>query len=377
MTGLRNGTSYIFTVHATNSVGSSGESIATAAVTPMTTPGVPSGISTTAGPEALTLSFTAPDSGGSPITGYQISLDGGENWTTFTPSGSPLTGTATGLQSGVRYSVALRAVNAVGTGTASTATSVTTKPATVTRPTATAGTSSTTVTWPQSTTGVVTGYTVYAHPGPATCATTSITATSCVIGATAGVSYTYTVVAHSPGGDSLESDASTSTVAQEPAVPVSAPAAAPATLTTTEGVLSTVDPGQQITVLGTGFAPYSTAVIIVYSAPIVLGTVVADSDGNFTRQITVPASLAIGEHDLVASGVDASGETHMIRMAVTVEKSATPPRGDSGDSGGSGQLPTTGAPVQMLVVWATLIIGAGIAMIAYARSRPAHQSHGC
>src|SRR5262249_48780895 len=149
------------------------------------------------------------------------------------------------------YPLSVRAINTVGAGGA-TATTFTTRPAAVTAPSAAAGTSSTTVSWPQSASATVTGYTVYAHPGPATCATTSISDAPCVTGAPAGTAYPSPVVAHSPSGDSAASPPPTPVPPTPPVVPATAPTNAPTTLSTTDGVLASVEPAQQITLVGTG-----------------------------------------------------------------------------------------------------------------------------
>jgi len=376
VTGLTNGTSYTFTVHATNAAGNSAESAASSAVTPVSVPGTPGGVSAKAHDTSIEVGFSAPDSGGSPITGYEYSIDGGMTWQplTTTTSGSGLAGTITGLTPGTEYPVTLRGVNAVGAGTAVAVVTVTTVPAALAAPTAEAGRASALVSWPKSGTATVTGYTVYANPGPATCSTESADDTSCVIGATDGVSYTYTVVADSPAGPSDASPASAALTASAPLVPSSAPTSAPTTLTTTDGVLSEVRAGQQITVLGKGFLPYSSVTMIIYSSPVVLGTAVTDASGGFTKLVTIPTDLEVGSHNLVASGVDQAGATHLIRMPVTL---ATASSGGSGSSGSGssgtgsagGTLPFTGVQVARLAVWAGLITGAGLMLIATGRRR--------
>ncbi len=82
-------------------------------VTPITTGGM--------------VQFTAPsDSGGSTITNYEYSTDGGANWVTPSPviTASPLI-ISSGLTNCTTYSIKLRAVNAAGSGSASAAASLT------------------------------------------------------------------------------------------------------------------------------------------------------------------------------------------------------------------------------------------------------------
>lgn len=215
---------------------------------------------------------------------------------------------------------------------------------------------------------------MHANPGPATCSTSSADDLSCVIGATDGVTYTYTVVANSPAGPSAESAASQEMVASAPLVPASAPTSAPTTLTTTDGVLTQVHPGQQITILGEGFLPYSSVTIILYSSPVVLGTAVADGAGAFVRKVSIPADLEPGSHNLVASGVDLAGATHLIRMPVTAKAassggSAGSGGAGSGDGSAGGSLPNTGVQLARLVIWTGLTTGAGLMLIASGRRR--------
>jgi hypothetical protein len=127
VTGLTKGTVYAFTVRATNTAGTSDPSGPSNPVTPLTTPGAPTGLSVAAGNDSAALSFTAPaDNGGTPITGYQYSADGGVTWHTLITTGFPaMTATLTGLPDGTPYGVAVRAGNTVGEGLSSPIVSVT------------------------------------------------------------------------------------------------------------------------------------------------------------------------------------------------------------------------------------------------------------
>jgi hypothetical protein len=73
VTGLTNGMAYTFTVAALNAVGTGPDSVPSAAVTPATEAGAPTGVSGTSGNTQVALSWTAPASdGGSAITGYVV-----------------------------------------------------------------------------------------------------------------------------------------------------------------------------------------------------------------------------------------------------------------------------------------------------------------
>jgi hypothetical protein len=184
------------------------------------------------------------------------------------------------------------------------------------------------------------------------------------------VSYTYTVIAHSPAGDSAASPASSGVSAAEPEIPSAAPTNAPTTLTTTDGVLSSVKPSQHFTVVGTGFAPYSTVSIIIYSSPVVLGAVVVGSNGDFSKPVTIPANLSAGDHNVVASGVDPSGTIHFLRMPVTLAASAAV------TTTTASPLASTGVPIGELSVWAMALIGCGAAAAVGGRRRLRPGDHG-
>jgi hypothetical protein len=129
ITGLTASTAYTFTVTATNSYGISNASSASNSVTTANVPGAPTSVTaadTGIDGEAL-IEWTAPGSnGGSAITDYivEYSSNSGSSYTVFADGTSTGTSaTVTGLTIGTTYIFRVKAVNAIGTGTASTATS--------------------------------------------------------------------------------------------------------------------------------------------------------------------------------------------------------------------------------------------------------------
>jgi outer membrane protein OmpA-like peptidoglycan-associated protein len=114
------------------------------------TPNAPTSLVVTPGDARLSVAFTAPtDDGGSAITGYEWTTDGGTSWHAAGRTTSPLT--ITSLTNGTAYTLQIRAINANGNGIASdeaTGTPVAPTRPTIVRPrlatwTATAGHQST------------------------------------------------------------------------------------------------------------------------------------------------------------------------------------------------------------------------------------------
>lgn len=83
-----------------------------------TTPGAPTSVVATAGVSKITVTFLSGATGGSPITNYKYSIDGGTNFTACSPAdvASPIE--ITGLTN-IAYTVILKAVNENGDGIAS------------------------------------------------------------------------------------------------------------------------------------------------------------------------------------------------------------------------------------------------------------------
>jgi FtsP/CotA-like multicopper oxidase with cupredoxin domain len=215
VTGLTNGTSYTFTVTATNVIGTGPASAASPSVVPMSAPGMPTSPSATGGNASALVSWTAPvDNGGAAITAYTVtSVPGGISCGT-----TGLTScTVNGLSNGTVYAFLVTATNAMGTGPAgvSNAVYVGTVPDVPTAVIATPLSKSATVSWtaPVNTGGwPITAYTVTASGlGGQTCTTTG--ALSCgVAGLTNGISYSFTVTATNIIGTGSASVASTAVI---------------------------------------------------------------------------------------------------------------------------------------------------------------------
>lgn len=221
MTGLTNGDQYTFTVTATNDIGTTAASAASAITVPATLPGAPTNVTATPGNQQAVVSFSAPASnGGSPITSYSVKvtdasipLRGGQ---VVTGTTSPIT--ITGLYGGDNYTFTVTATNAVGTGAASAASSsvfVVGPPSAPFSVTASPGNQQAWVYFqaPQYDNGEpVTGYTVTAVDSatPANGGQTATGTSSPIIvtGLTNGDNYTFTVTASNIEGASVASAAS-------------------------------------------------------------------------------------------------------------------------------------------------------------------------
>lgn len=124
ITGLTNGVSYAVQLRAINGLGT-GPASATVNVVPAAVPDAPTGLVAVAGDQQITLNFVAGADNGSPITGYEYSLDGGLNWLAFNPPITASPGVISGLVNGTPYNVVIRAVSSVGPSAASATVSAT------------------------------------------------------------------------------------------------------------------------------------------------------------------------------------------------------------------------------------------------------------
>lgn len=229
-------------------------------------------------------------------------------------------------------------------------------------PAAVPGVSSVVVSWERSPTPHVTQYVVTADPGPATCTATLWDPTQCVIGATAGVSYTYTVVTYNISGVSPPSAPSMPVTATAPPIPDEPPQTAAGALMSTAGPLAEVDGGQRLTLTGAGFAAHSSIRLVMYSTPTLLADGVTDSTGAFAIEVALPSDPGAGTHTVVALGVDPSGATRILSSQV---RFANAP-----------MLAATGGQPLAAVVLALVLLSGGGTLWWAARTRTAQPGRG-
>ena len=126
VTGLTNGTNYPVSIRVFNTFTSTQtpnyvqSSAVTASPCVCTIAGAPTIDSLIPSAGKLDVIFTAPsNNGGRPVTNYEYSTDGGSTWVTRSPASTTSPLEITGLTNGQSYSVRLRAITQMGSGTAS------------------------------------------------------------------------------------------------------------------------------------------------------------------------------------------------------------------------------------------------------------------
>ncbi|MEN9965104.1 MAG: hypothetical protein RJA60_101 [Actinomycetota bacterium] len=232
-------------------------------------PSTPAAPTATLGDGQVALTWTAPASGGSAITDYEIdySSDNGMNWSTFSDGlSATASATVTGLTNGTSYKFRIRAVNSAGTSSSSVASSAVTPAAVAGAPTNVVGNfgnAQAAISWtaPATSNGsAITDYTIqYSSNGGtswSTFAHTASTATSATVtGLTNGTSYTFKVAAVNGVGTSSYSTVSSAII--------------PATLPATISGAPTAQAGDQ-------------AVTVSWTAPAANGCAITDYDVEVT-----------------------------------------------------------------------------------------------
>ena len=319
VTGLTNGTSYTFTVVATNAIGDSSPSEPSNRITPTTVPGSPTEVNATSGDRRSVVSWTAPtDNGGSAITGYTVTSSAGEVVTTTGATSA----TVAGLTNGTTYTFTVVATNTAGNSPASDASTAVTPTAVPGAPTdvnATAGNTEADVSWTEPTDNggsAITGYTITSSPSGGTATTTGAT-TATVAGLTNGTAYTFTVVATNAVGDSATSAASNEvTPLTVPAAPTGVSATPGNTTAEVTWTAPTDNGGSEIT----GYTITSSEGEVATTTGATTATITGLDNGT-AYTFTVVASNAAG--DSAASGAS-DAETPAAVPGVPTSVSAVP-----------------------------------------------------
>jgi titin len=131
-------------------------------------------------------------------------------------------------------------------------------------------------------------------------------------------------------------------------------------------------PGQTNTVGGSGFATagepgaYGTVTLQICSTPESLGTVTLTANGTFSKAVTIPSSLAAGQHTVQATGPNGLGGTMILttRLTLVSRTGATDVVTPTSSS-----LPFTGFDLIPVFAAALLLIVLGIALVVVARNR--------
>ena len=220
VTGLNAGTSYVFAVRAVNARGSAASTIIAAPGVPA----APSGLSAVSGNMQVELSWTDPDNAA--ITGYELKIGSGD-YTRIAGSDATTTShTATGLANGQSYAFAVRAVSYAGGGTAKTVTAAPGVPTGLSASAVPGQNSHVELGWDDPNDNAITGYELKIDDGTFTAITGSDATTvshTVEMDLTEGTSYTFTLKALRPAGDT---EATITAAPGRPAAPTGLTAAA-------------------------------------------------------------------------------------------------------------------------------------------------------
>jgi predicted phage tail protein len=327
VTGLTNGTAYLFRVASVNEVGTGLYSANSSAVTPATTPGAPTSVAGVRGNSQVQLSWTAPASdGGRPVKDYSIQYStDGSSWQTFSHAASTATSaTVRGLTNGAGYLFRVASVSDVGTGSFTTTSSSITPNAVPLPPTnivATRGRGVVTVSWttPVSTVGVrITDYRVQQSTNGGISWVTvgdgvSLSTRTVVSGLVMGRGYIFRVAAvgRSGAGD-FSSPSAIVTPATVPTAPV--------------GVLATGGLGQVAlswrAPTSTGGSPINQ--YIVQYSPSAGRWLTSTTVGSNTTTATVGGLLANRSYSLRVLAVNDMGNSPASRVVVAKTLRASP-----------------------------------------------------
>ncbi|MCW2931401.1 MAG: hypothetical protein JWM19_2363, partial [Actinomycetia bacterium] len=258
-------------------------------------PGTPTAPTATAGITSATVTWSAPASNNSPLTGYIVTpYLAGVAQTPLSYDASTTRRTITGLTAGASYTFTVAAVNAIGTGAASPQSAAVVPYALPGAPTigsVSAGDSAATVTWtaPASNGGsVITGYVVTPYVAGVAQATRTFAGTATtetVTGLTPGTSYTFKVAAINAAGTGPASAMSSAvTVNAGPALTFAAPPAGEVSIAYSDALTATGGTGALTWSVSAGSLPPGLS--LNPSTGLLSGTPTAGGSYPFTVKVT-------------------------------------------------------------------------------------------
>jgi len=85
-----------------------------------------------------------------------------------------------------------------------------------------------------------------------------------------------------------------------------------------------LDGDRNVTFGGFGFAPGSLVQVWLFSDPVALRQVVADKNGEFTGESTIPGNIPFGQHTVQLNGITNEGVIRTLSMGVKLTEPAVP-----------------------------------------------------
>lgn len=130
--------------------------------------------------------------------------------------------------------------------------------------------------------------------------------------------------------------------------------------------VSTIPQGGSLTVTGNDFTPNGQAHLSLHSAVVDLGVVSVDANGQFSAQVTIPASESTGVHTI--EGLDIpTGDVATATITVTGTGGGAP--GGGGTGGGGGLAGTGVAVIGIGALGVVLLVGGGLMLMAGRRRK--------
>ena len=129
---------------------------------------------------------------------------------------------------------------------------------------------------------------------------------------------------------------------------------------------TSVNPGQVVTVRGSGYADGAQLTLIFESTPVELGRATADGSGSFSRDVTIPANATPGTHTIRATGLGANGSRLEQSVRVAVLGAST----TGGPAAKSSGLARTGSDNSISLTQAgavLILVGAGLVAVVRRR----------